>query len=802
MYWKNALFLFILNILSTEAFVQCDLNVTGYVYEKSSKVPLPYANVQILKTEIGTTTDENGFFEFSDLCEREYDIKVSYVGYKTMIHHHDFHHPETLNFYLAFEDELLDGVVIEGKSNKSSFSTSTLTTLTKEQLELLNTESSGEIFRQLSGVNALNTGQNISKPIIHGLHSNRILIIDEDVKHQFQNWSEDHAPEIDLSDVDIINVIKGASSVRYGPDALGGVVLLQKQKVNLSTPLRGSFQLTGKSNGKALVSQASLKKGFSNWTMDNDVSFTRQGDLSAPDYVLSNTGKREKSLASRISMHLRPELDINVSGSYIEQELGILRGAVNGNLEDLLNAIEAEIPNDTRAFTYQISSPKQKLKHLVLRTNAKYTLSKQVFNIQYNFQRNVRQEFDVRKGNDLEIPNIDLLLKTHNFDIEWQFIGNESWNSKSGFQWSNSENDNLPGTNTVPFIPNYLSQNLGVYTLQSITSGNQEWEFGIRLDNYVYNVTGRAPNNDIFRDKLSYTNFSGIVGWKKEINDRLTFRSNFGTAWRPPNIAELYRFGRRGTFIEYGLLRYGIENDGTLSTSEVFTQEEKAIPSEIGYKWINTLEYANENISYEATMYVNFIDNYIYARSAGVSRTVRGAAPFFIYFQRDVIMAGTDVTFRWRSSVAFNQEINGSFIFARETANNQPISNIPPPNIDYKANYSFSLFKVNHSLALNTRYTFRQFDEVDIIPIEELLSTENNGINFLSGSNPDFDIQEPPSGYLLFNMSLLSKWEKITLLFKINNIFNQSYRNYNDRIRYFANDLGRNVSLSLKYSFD
>ena len=53
------------------------------------------------------------------------------------------------------------------------------------------------------------------------------------MRHGFQNWGIDHAPEIDISSADNISVIKGAAGVRYGPEALGGVVLVEGPQLNL-----------------------------------------------------------------------------------------------------------------------------------------------------------------------------------------------------------------------------------------------------------------------------------------------------------------------------------------------------------------------------------------------------------------------------------------------------------------------------------------------------------------------------------------------------------------------------------------
>ena len=64
--------------------------------------------------------------------------------------------------------------------------------------------------------------------MIHGMHSNRVLILNNGVRQEGQQWGIEHAPEVDPFIANKISVIKGANSVRYGSDAIAGVVLVEK----------------------------------------------------------------------------------------------------------------------------------------------------------------------------------------------------------------------------------------------------------------------------------------------------------------------------------------------------------------------------------------------------------------------------------------------------------------------------------------------------------------------------------------------------------------------------------------------
>ena len=66
----------------------------------------------------------------------------------------------------------------------------------------------------------------MGKPIIRGQDERRNLILFDRVRHAGQKWGVDHAPEIDPFAAGSITVIKGAGGIRWGPDAIGGVVLV------------------------------------------------------------------------------------------------------------------------------------------------------------------------------------------------------------------------------------------------------------------------------------------------------------------------------------------------------------------------------------------------------------------------------------------------------------------------------------------------------------------------------------------------------------------------------------------------
>ena len=779
----------------------CQFHVEGYVFDITTREAVPFANVQVKGTAKGQITNEDGYFKINRICKREFDLIVSHVGYKQVTHHHDSYH-DIPSIFLAPENFQLEGVVIEGTSQPGELYSGTIKSLSEREFEQNQNQSLADLASRITGVNTLKTGQNVAKPIIHGLHSNRVLIVNNGIRHEFQNWGVEHAPEIDPSMADNINVLKGASTVRYGPDALGGVLVINPSPLELLTPFNGEASLTGATNGRAMDGHIKLAKGYHKLALEGQASYAYQGDLQTPDYNLTNTGKRELSATLSGRYHWK-SFDFFAYYSHFSQELGILRGSVTGSLEDLASAIQSSTPALTRDFDNDINNPRQVVNHDVFKLRALYNSEEQSLEATYAVQFNHRLEYDIRRGTNNERPAIDLELMTQSLDLEWRHPSLKKWDGQMGLQFLYQDNNNLPGTNTVPFIPNYNNLRLGIYMIEAAQMEPFRLEWGLRYDFQNTSIRGREPDNDIYRDELNFQNATATIGILKQINDNSLFRSNLGTAWRPPNVSELYSFGKHSASIEYGLWRYLIQENNQITTDEVLGSNEKAAPSEVGIKWINTYEIITEKYQWEITAYTNLIQNYIYTTPAGITQTVRGAFPYFIYEQDDALFAGVDASLIYQHTPKISSEIKGSFLWAKNLEQQDFFVGLPPAVL----NYQFMLelpdnnFLQNQSLTSELSYTFTQFFAPRVVPIDEILEAKTEDRDLFSGNRSDFDILPPPGGYVLANITWQADINQIRIHAQVRNIFNNRYRNYTDRLRYFADEIGRNFLISLKYNF-
>jgi len=174
--------------------------------------------------------------------------------------------------------------------------TQTQSVLSGADLDKTRGKSLGEALKSVNGVTGLQSGASIVKPVINGLHSNRILIMNNGVRQEGQQWGSEHAPEIDPFLATQITVIKGASGVRYGSDAMGGVVLLEPPPLRAKPGMGGEVNLVGYSNSHQGVASGFLEGSPAavpglGWRLQGTAK--KAGATETPRYFLNNTGFEE-----------------------------------------------------------------------------------------------------------------------------------------------------------------------------------------------------------------------------------------------------------------------------------------------------------------------------------------------------------------------------------------------------------------------------------------------------------------------------------------------------------------------------
>ena len=380
-----------------------------------------------------TVTDSSGDFSLTGLCTGKYRIVISYQGYRTLDSTIVLKHDGSLNVLLFSNAQELSSVTITGEViKKDQITTAIKTILSGQALDATRGLSLGESLKSIAGVNSLQTGPSISKPVIHGLYSNRVLIMNNGVRQEGQNWGNDHAPEIDPFIATKVTVIKGAASIRYGSDAIGGAILLDPKDLPVRPGIDGEVNLVGMTNSRAGVVSGYLEGGAGgkgeglSWRVQGTVK--KAGNTRTADYYLNNTGYNENDYSATLQYN-KSHYGGTLYFSQFNTKIGIAQASVADNATDLEESIARGRPIDNGIFRYRFGRPDQTVNHQLAKVSGFVDIPGRWGRLEavYAYQRDTRKEYDANPADNSDtalntngIPDLNFQLNTSTVDLIWQ----------------------------------------------------------------------------------------------------------------------------------------------------------------------------------------------------------------------------------------------------------------------------------------------------------------------------------------------------------------------------------------------
>lgn len=778
----------------------CNLSIRGEVVDFHDATPLSGAEIILIDQGITVSSDKNGIYGFEGLCPGDYELLVSHPECTTQTISFHIETDRILDIKLEHHLEELEEVQVVGEVLFDKTNSAQEKGIASSVLDLYSSASLGNALQEITGVSSLNTGSNIVKPVIHGLSGTRVLILNDGVRMQDMEWGDEHAPNVDINSTGTATVIKGASALQYGGDAIGGVILLEQERVFVQDTLFGKTQISGMTNGRGGALASELTKTFDKgWFVKGQGSYKRLGDQESPDYILSNTGIQEYG----VSLHLgkqQLEWGFDMRYSYYDADIAILRASHIGNIDDLIRSINSGQPEVIEPFTYDIERPRQAVRHHL----GKLSFYRRFeglgkLTMQYDFQNNRRFEFDVRVGEDRDKASIDLDLSTHTISADFKWDSKKNYQLQTGMMGRYQNNFPNPDTGVRRLIPDYDKYDFGAYLIGDYKPG-EAWvlDAGLRYDfvridaKKFYQISRweERSYDDEFEEFIiealetqlltnpvfDYHNISATAGAKYTWKTESVLRFNYALNQRAPNPSELFSDGlhHSAARIELGDLRINNETAHKISISQEWT-------------------YANWGLTLEP--YVNNIRDFILLEPSGVEFTLRGAFPVWDYRQTNARIIGLDAA----GYVAWNSNWRTDHMFAitkgKDTENESPLINIPAARLGNRLTYETS-GNSGFELSLRSDYVFRQNE---FPPDITVFSPEQQQEVILR-------INTPPDAYHLIGLNSkidfhLKEDLLLTASLTISNLFDTRYRDYLNRQRFFADDLGRNIIVQLKLKY-
>jgi len=709
-------------------------------------------------------TDGNGRFDLRDLPAQVVTLRVRALGFVPWLRELDLRVSDRLvTVHLETATTVLQEVAVRADTAADRLArVAAVSTLDAQALAATRGQTLGETIKNLPGVSVIQFGPSIAKPVIRGLNSQRVLVMNGGLRQEDQQWGTEHAPNIDSFDADAVTVVRGAATVLYGADALGGVVRVDHAALPDTGGLRGNVALNAFSNSRqgalsigAEGADLSLPKiGATGYRLR--LTSRLAGNGAAPDYFLTNTGFRELngSLALGVSRDWgRTEVSLSRFGT----ELGVLRQAHVGNADDLARAMRGAPPDSS--FSYDIDRPNQRVSHTTLRVRTVRTFAEAgdlevVYGLQYNHRREYDNHGPLRFRNE---PAFNLKLFSNSLDVRWTHSRWKGWRGTIGTSALAQGNQTL---GKAFLIPGYDLWQGAAYAQEELALGRLSLSAGLRGD--AISQTTIAFADAGIRSPAgtkSWRNVAGSIGAAYLVRDGLDVAVRVARAWRPPTVNERYAQG-----VHHGTAQYEL-GDANLSSEQSLGVE-------------GTIRYRTRTVQVDAAAYANTVNDFIYLQPTQPVQTIRGAFPGFRYAQADSRLRGVELALSYAPVARVQLTANGTVVRGTNRLTGEPLFDMPADRLTLNARYNGAGGGAN--------------DAPWYVGAGSLLVRQQDGV-------PNGTIYTlPTAGYALLQLEAGLRGRRVfgrrtDISLSVNNALDTRYRDYLSRYRLFVNDTGRDV---------
>jgi iron complex outermembrane receptor protein len=757
----------------------------GRVFDEETKESLPGAEVYIHELVKGTITDVNGYFKFTDLKPARYHLHIKYIGHHSLYQYVNLTGDhQKFDFYLVPSSLELMEIVIESDPFKTGAVEQSLTTQTVSKDFILKNPG-GTLMNSLQalpGINTINTGVSIAKPVIRGMSFNRVIVTDRGIKQEGQQWGADHGLEIDQFDPEQIEIVKGPASLQYGSDGMGGVIIINNPYLAQEGILEGQVVGLYKTNNDLIGTSTMVKGNVGGFVYQGRFSTQDFGDYKVPaenfyynGYVLpiynnrlKNTAGKERDISGMAGLKKDWGYSTVTISSY-NQDAGLFPGAVGVprlyNLED---------DGDPR----NIGLPRQRINHFKIISNSNILFEGNWLEINLGYQNNSRREEGEPHAHGYQVTPegnlaLGLDLQTYTANIRYNQKIHEKANRVFGVQYQYQSNT-FKGFEFL--LPAFNQNTFGGYYHEQRTFGAAfTMNYGLRFDyakiyieeHYEPDFSTENPLDSMLRNPevdKDFFNVSGGLGISYFPSHNINLKFNIGSSYRVPTPNELSENG-----IHHGTYRHERGDPG--------------LDAERGWQFDLNFSYHTDRFLFNITPFFNLYYNYIYLKPAAEFSNLPGGGQIFQYTQNDAIYFGGELSIHYHLTKYLHLELNSEY------AGNY--------NLDTKLGLPFT---PPFSSLLGLEYRVPKLTDVFTNAFINL------GTRFTAAQKRIDRNERPTDGYVLLNIGLGTeihiKKQQINFFFNVQNLLNTEYMNHLSRYRWLnLPEQGRNVSFSLIFPF-
>ena len=676
---------------------------------------------------------------------------------------------------------------------------SQIDSITDEQKMAQESGSLGKMLESIPGVNNQSAGAQSGKPVIRGLTGNRVKLLSNGQATDYQAYGTRHNPNTEPYLAERVEVIRGPQSVLYGSEAMGGVVNVLQAELPYGQEMKGQVATEYNSNNQEKMLGAKIGAGSEKFAINAGVAI-REGD----NFTVPNTSSSEGATPSS-AIGDKPLFVGEVPNTNFKNRTGnIALGYQDdwGKVElrhtqwtAYQNFLGIEAAN--AVSEYEALATGQRLQNDETQLSAEfYTDNNWVIKPSWTHTRNAREAshdlpFETMSADKGTEEYLDLLVKRDDFKLALEHPKVGDFEGEIGFEVTEKQQTLRSGHLT----PSADESKRAIYVFEEADYDKWLVQFGARYDTVSIKAPLGEENEHFVGDIFDATNnkrdfdvVTGSLGATYRVDSQWSIAGNIARGFRAPSIFELYAGGEHG-----GVQAYQIGNPDL--------EAETAINTDLSLRW------QSPKSQVVATVYQNWIDNYIYLANTGLYRakegapnegqvvasTAPGAIPEMKAEQTDATIYGFEFSAKHQFNQAWSTDLALELIAGMDTKNSQDLPLMPANNAKINVHYhpqdfaGLSQQKVSVGVKLvdakNSAGAYEPFSQFDNLPIGTA-STD---------------------AYALWNVNYQTavKLDKQTLHLSaaVENLFDTPYVDFLNTYKGYTLNLGRNIQLKARLDF-
>jgi len=643
----------------------------------------------------------------------------------------------------------LNEVVVTGVTGRSLLKNTpaAMTVVGAKELESTPSTNIIDALARQAGVAQVTTGAGISKPVIRGMGYNRVLVVNDGVRQEGQQWGDEHGVEIDGASVGSVEILKGPASLMYGSDALAGVLLMNPLPLLPEGEMKAGGQLEYQTNSGLYGYSANFRGHRGDWVWNWRYSGRGAHAFKTPlDGYVPGSAYREQAMSGMTGLHRNWGFThLTLSAYYLQP------GIAEGERDAVTGLLSGE-----GGRSYGIRTPFQRVTHLKAVSDNTFYLGDASLKLLLAYQQNRRKEFEESAA------DYDLFFRLHTVNYQLRYLSTEinGWKMATGIggMWQRSEN-----LGTEYLVPAYHLFDAGVFATASKAFGPLNFSGGLRYDmRWLHSYGLEEEGTQRFVDfSRRYQGLTGSVGMTWEMARELNLKVNLSRGFRAPNISELGSNGEHE-----GTLRYEMGQTGL--------KAEKSWQADLG------LDYSSALFSVEAALFVNYVEDYIYSArmtdNAGLPVSTDGL-PAYIFMSGNARLAGGELTADFHPWRRLHVENAFSWVDARllhQPAEAEYLPMTPAPR--WTAEVKYDIIRQGRG-AIDQLYLKGNME----------MNARQSHIYLAGGTETE------TAGYTLFGIQAGATFKykgrhRLSVYLTGENLFNKAYQSHLNRLKYADED--------------